>query len=78
MNKAIEIFGWYGTVAILGAYFLNIFGIIGVSSGIYLWLNITGAMGAIAVGYKDKVWQSVTLNIVWLLIGVIAIIKVFI
>lgn len=78
MNKAIEIFGWYGTIAILGAYFLNTFGVITPTSNIYLWLNITGALGEMAVGYKDKMWQGVTLNLVWLLIGVVAVIKVLI
>jgi hypothetical protein len=78
MNQLAEIFGWYGTIAILLAYFLNAFGVIEASSNLYLWLNITGALGAIAIGYKKKVWQSVTLNIIWFLIGIAAIVKVFI
>ena len=77
MNKIAEIFGWYGTVAIIGAYFLNSFGIIQSSSLSYQLLNATGAVGAIIIGYKKQVWQSVSLNIVWLLIGVIAIVKIF-
>lgn len=75
MGKFYEIFGWYGTLAILGAYFLNIFGVIDVTSILYLCLNITGSLGIIVIGYKKKVWQSVALNTIWLLIGLAAVVK---
>lgn len=69
--------GWYGTLAIISAYFLNSFGIIEASSLAYQLLNATGAIGAILIGYYEKVWQSVSLNLVWLLIGIVAIVKMF-
>lgn len=75
MNKILEIFGWYGTVAIIAAYFLNSFGLIESSSLIYQLLNATGAIGIVLISLQKKAWQPMTLNIIWFTIGVIAIIK---
>lgn len=68
-----EILGWYGAVAILGAYALVSFSLITANGLIYQLLNLTGALGLMAVAYYKKVYQSVLLNIVWSVIGIIAI-----
>lgn len=74
MEWAIEIFGWYGALAIVGAYFLNSFGLI--KTGVfYQALNASGALGIVAVSLNKAAYQPALLNLVWFLIGVIAILR---
>ena len=68
-----EIFGWYGAIAILGAYALVSFSLIASDGLIFQLLNLTGALGLLAIGYYKKVYQSVILNIIWSIIGIVAI-----
>lgn len=74
-EKIIELFGWYGTVAILGAYALLSFGVIEAGSATYQLLNLTGVLGIIAVSIPKKNYQPVVLNLVWAVIAVIALVK---
>jgi hypothetical protein len=75
-DKLIEIFGWYGIVAIIGSYALISFGQLSADSYIYQLLNGTGALGIAIVSYRKKVLQSAVLNAIWTLIAVIAIIRI--
>ncbi|TAL20192.1 hypothetical protein EPN90_01500 [Patescibacteria group bacterium] len=77
MKKFLEIFGWYGTVAIVGAYALVSFSIIQSDSALYQLLNLTGAIGIVAVSLVKKAYQPATLNIIWTVIAAIALIKLF-
>lgn len=70
-----EIFGWYGTIAIVLAYALVSYEIVPSVGYIYQGLNITGALGIIWISYKKKVFQSVALNVFWALIGIVAIFR---
>lgn len=72
----IEIIGWYGTVAIVGAYFLNSFGKISAESKIYQMLNLTGALGIVAISTAKSAWQPAVLNAVWAVIGLIALVRI--
>jgi len=72
----IEIIGWYGTVVIIGAYALSSFGILNSSSIIYQILNLTGALGIVIVSWPKKAYQPATLNVIWSLIALLAIIKI--
>ena len=74
----IELAGWYGTLAILGAYALASFNIITSQSLLFQILNITGALGLIAVSFRKKVYQSVVLNVIWTFIGLAAIYNILI
>jgi hypothetical protein len=77
MNKTfLEGFGWYGAVAILAAYFLNSFGVIGHDSVVYQGLNVTGAIGIVLVSYAKRAYQPMALNAIWTLIGIAALIKI--
>ena len=79
MKKIIcETMGWYGVLAILGAYFLNSFGIITVSDPLYQILNFTGALGIIMDSLREKNYQPMLLNIFWAAIAIIALTKIFI
>ncbi len=72
-NKLLELFGWYGTIAIVVAYSLSSFSIIETSNIWYQILNATGALGIVAVSYYKKAYQPMVLNIIWTIIGVIAL-----
>ena len=71
----LEILGWYGTVAIIGAYFLNSFSIITATNFWYQMLNTTGAIGIVLVSYTKKAWQPMVLNAIWTFIGGFALIR---
>ncbi|MCC6639454.1 hypothetical protein IT409_02765 [Candidatus Falkowbacteria bacterium] len=70
-----EIIGWYGAVALICGYLLNSFGIVESNSLIYQLINITGSIGIALISYKKKTFQPMVLNLIWLLIGVLAILS---
>ena len=74
----VESAGWYGVVAILAAYALLSFNIVGSKTLIYQFLNLSGAIGIIieAASKKDK--QPVVLNIVWAIIALFGIFQIII
>lgn len=78
LNKKniIEMVGWYGTVAILLAYALVSFKVIESDYILYQLLNLTGALGIVAVSFAKGVRQPAVLNIVWSLIALAAIINI--
>ena len=73
----IEIVGWYGTVAIILAYALVRFGLLGANTAWYQILNVTGAVGIVIVSLTKRAYQPAVLNIVWTVIGLIALLKIF-
>ena len=75
---AVELFGWYGTVAILSAYALLSFKVIKSDSLTYQLLNLTGALGIVAISFVKKVRQPGVLNLVWALIALIAIVSLLV
>jgi hypothetical protein len=77
MHKFIEIFGWYGTIAIITAYALVSFLILQPTNIWYQLLNGTGALGIVLVAFHKKDYQPGVLNIIWTIIAVIAILKIF-
>lgn len=74
----IELFGWYGTIAIVSAYALVSFSMLSPTSVSYQLLNITGSLGIVTASLHKKDYQSTVLNIIWILIAVVAIIRVFV
>ena len=77
-NTVAEIAGWYGTAAILLAYTLVSFDIVMSDSVWFQLLNLTGALGIIAIALHKKVKSSVVLNIVWSGIAIIALAKILV
>ncbi|MBA3729862.1 MAG: hypothetical protein H0W92_03520, partial [Sphingomonas sp.] len=43
----------------------------------YQWLNVIGAIGFIANSSWNGAWPSAALNVIWVGIGVVALIKIF-
>lgn len=75
--KMIEVYGWYGTFAILLAYGLMSFSVISMSNVWYLLLNGTGALGLVAVSFYHKNYQLGVLNIIWTLVTIITALNIF-
>ena len=76
MKKIIELFGWYGVIAIVLAYALVSFSILKSTDLAYQLLNITGAMGIIVDSFYKRDYQPVILNIIWMLIALAVILKI--
>jgi len=75
-RKVAEVAGWYGTIAIVGAYILVSFDVISSNSVWYQLLNFSGALGIIYISAIKKVKQSVILNIFWVIIATAALLKI--
>lgn len=73
-----EIIGWYGTGAIVGAYFLNSFGLLSTTSWIYQGLNFTGAIGIVVVSLAKRAYQPAALNAIWTVIALVALVRILI
>jgi hypothetical protein len=78
MNRKIleELFGWYGTIAIVGAYACLSFGLITSDSLFFQILNGTGAVGIAYISFKKKAYQPAVLNIIWTIIAVVGIVVI--
>ena len=76
-QKIDEAIGWYGTAAIVVAYFLVSFGFISGESISFQILNVSGALGVLWISFVKKVWQTVTLESVWAVIGLVALVRIF-
>lgn len=75
MKSFIELFGWYGALAILAAYALVSFAVIAPTDLTYQILNGTGALGIVCVSLYKRAYQPAVLNIMWTLIALIAILN---
>lgn len=67
-RNLLSIYGWYGTAAILAAYFLVSFGLAG-DLLIYQFLNLTGSTALAIIGILKKAWQPAVLEIAWAVIA---------
>lgn len=74
-NNHLQLIGWLGMVAILLAYFLMTFSFIEPRGFIYYFLNLIGSGGIVLITWKRKDTQPMMLNIIWMIIAIIAILK---
>ena len=65
--------GWAGASLILGAYLLLSLGKVTGQSLLYQGMNVAGAAGFIVNGWYHGALPSAALNIVWMLIGGVAL-----
>ena len=72
-NVFVEYLGWYGALAMLTAYGLYAFGILGAENIWYHLLNLTGAIGIVTVSFYKKTWQPGVLNLFWAGIAIYAL-----
>ncbi len=75
-NKITEILGWYGVIAVVGAYALLSLNVLESNSLLFQGLNLTGAIGIMVDALDDKNMQPVVLNIIWGIIALVAIVKI--
>lgn len=73
---AVEIAGWAGALLILLAYLLLSAGRLTGQSLAYQAMNVVGAAGFIVNGWWHGALPSATLNVLWLMIGLFAAIRI--
>ena len=72
---AAEIVGWIGAALILVAYGMLTAGRLTARSPAYQWLNVIGAAGFIVNSGWNGAWPSAILNIIWVGIGIAALVR---
>jgi hypothetical protein len=75
MTLFINALGWYGVIAIVGAYALANFDVIGVHDLSYQLLNLTGSIGILIEAFSKKDYQPAVLNLIWAAIGIVALFR---
>ena len=65
--------GWAGALLILGAYLLLSIGKVTGQSALYQGMNVAGAAGFIVNGWWHGAIPSAALNVIWMLIGAVAL-----
>ena len=73
-----EIAGWVGALFALLAFSLNSLGVIGSQSVLYLGMYSVGCLLMALYGFSKKAPASWVLNVIFLLVAVIALVRVFI
>ena len=77
MNKVLlQIFGWYGVVALLGAYIFVSFDLTSADGFWFQFFNVTGSIGIALEASSKKSWPATVLNTIWALVGAIALAKI--
>ncbi|HEX9946494.1 MAG TPA: hypothetical protein VGA98_03045 [Allosphingosinicella sp.] len=72
----MEIAGWVGALLILLAYALLSLGRLTGQSALYQGINVVGAAGFIVNGWWHGAIPSASLNVVWMLIGGFALLRI--
>jgi len=73
---AVEAAGWAGASLILLGYLLITAGKLTGQSALYQWMNVAGAAGFIVNGWWHGALPSAVLNVIWLLIGAFALLRI--
>ena len=73
LELAVEIVGWAGALLILSAYVLVTIGRLTGRSPAFQWMNLFGAAGFIVNGWWHGALPSAVLNVIWMLIGGVAL-----
>ena len=77
LDLFMEVVGWIGALLILAAYGLLSAGKLDARSPAYQWLNVVGAIGFILNSGWNGAWPSAALNVVWVGIGLVALVRIF-
>lgn len=65
----VEAFGWYGVIAVVLAYAMHNVGVWTARDIPYVFLNISGGIGLMINNWMHKAYQSMSVNIVWIVVG---------
>ncbi len=74
---AVEAAGWIGATLILLAYLLLSMGKVTGQSPLYQGMNFVGAAGFIVNGWWHGALPSAVLNVIWMLIGGVALWRIW-
>jgi len=74
---AVEAAGWIGAGLILLAYLLLSMGKVTGQSPLYQGMNIVGAAGFIINGWWHGAIPSAVLNVIWMMIGGVALWRIW-
>lgn len=77
MKLLIDILGWIGSVLLIAAYALNSYQKIRSDSYTFLLLNIVAGVFLIIYSWYYTAFANTFINVVWVIIAVPALIKVF-
>ena len=77
LEIAVEVVGWAGAALILGGYLLITLGKVTGRSPLYQWMNVAGAAGFIINGWWHGAVPSAALNVVWMMIGGVALWRIW-
>lgn len=69
-------FGWLGVIVIVLAYALLSFSLLKSTDFLYQLLNGLGALGIVLEAIYKKDYQPAVLNIIWLIIALVAILRI--
>jgi len=75
METLTQITGWVGTSLIVLAYFLVSSKKVSGDNKIYQTMNLFGAIGVGFNVFYQQAWPAVTLQVVWGIIAVVALVK---
>lgn len=75
MSILIECLGWIASVLIVGSYALNITGKLEAKSKTYVIANMVGGLFFVVNTYYHQAYPSMLVNIVWVIIAIVMIIK---
>lgn len=71
----IEVIGYIAFVLVLGTYYLNMTHKLSSTSPVYVWGNLIGGLFFVINTYYHHAFPSMILNIVWMLIAAISLLK---
>ncbi len=76
--NGIKIIGWLGTLILMTPYTLNVLRVISAQSLVYLIPNLlAGVLLGVRV-YNDRNYSNVLLEIFWIIVTLVAIVRYFI
>lgn len=73
----IDIVGWLGSIEVIAAYGLNSYQMLNSDSIVFQLLNLTGAIFLIINTIYYRAYPSAFINVVWVIIALIAIVRMF-
>lgn len=74
-DQLVEIIGWVGSAAILGAYALNSYQRIRSDSLLFIILNLSGGLLLMAYTYYKDALANTFLNLVWVVVAIVALVR---
>lgn len=74
--SAVNLVGWCGAITILSAYALSSSGILSTHHLLFQFLNLSGALGLLAIALHRRVHQLTFINAIWAIIAIISIINI--